>query len=353
MEVNLSRANVFNLKKMGISMIALLVLLGIAYAFSLAQTPMHADKLIDVSEGEKYWQKQIETVGGAAAHKQLAEAIAGLIPGQQHTAAHIFGGALYEEEGLDGLAVCDTRFLYGCFHEFLTRAVVHSGLSILPKLEEMCLASPHANAPLSCEHGLGHAILSYFGYEKEDLNSALEACRTLKHDAASSCPSGVFMEYNLRTFVEADGSAVRKISNGDFYDPCREYRSTEAKRCVRQLPLWWQRAIFSNTLDRAAFSWMGQKCRALPQELSQFKAGCFRTIGFIAAVAVNPEVESIDAYCETAADESQDFAGCILAAGMALKNNKGLTKGLELCAQLPDEDKLECQYYVQFLPLGM
>lgn len=301
----------------------------------------------DIAKEEGRWAEKIASRGGEAAYEDLALAVQKLPPKNQHVVAHIFGGALYDELGLSGLSVCDTRFLYGCFHEFLSRAIVEHGLSIIPSLEEQCLSSPYADAPLSCEHGLGHGIVAYAGYGREELDQAIEVCKTLKHDPIGACFEGVFMEYNLRFFSAPDESDARPVPESDPYDPCAAYGGLVAKRCVGLLPLWWRVSVFSGKVTDETFIWAGEKCDALPPALTLYRSTCFRGVGFIVVTAGAPDRERVERLCRISTRQESDFLECILYGTITLKNALGVEGGAALCMSVPEDMRPMCEEYAR------
>lgn len=336
-------------------LIALLVmgicLGGAVFLFTESRSFSYDAAPTDIRAEEERWSKEIRVQGGQEAYTAFAAAVERLSPQDQHFVSHIFGGVLYEEEGLPGLSVCDTRFFYGCFHEFLSRALFDQGFAILPELEELCVSSPRADAPLSCAHGLGHGLIAYFGYTHSGLRDALAACRTLSHDPFSACPGGVFMEYNLRYFVAADGSAVRPFEGDDLYSPCPEYTGIEASRCVALLPLWWRDAVFARHIDTNIFIGMGKACRELPMHLQAYRDMCFRGVGFVAGAAYVPDIDQLEGFCRAASDELSDVRECLMYVARLLKQGLHSDRGMEMCAGLPEEDRLKCEDLALHVPL--
>ena len=87
-----------------------------------------------------------------------------------------FGDALYHTTSLKGIHICDSKFGFGCYHSFLEEAITDKGLSAINDLDNEC--SKQFSKGGSCQHGIGHGILSYLGDDK--LSQALTLCTTLK-----------------------------------------------------------------------------------------------------------------------------------------------------------------------------
>ncbi len=147
-----------------------------------------------VEEKSAYWKGRIAAVGGTKAYDELAYLARDLITTKQHSEGHIFGKALYLVEGLAGVAVCDTRFMYSCFHSFMTQAILSEGVTAAQILHEACRASLGYRSE-NCEHGVGHGIQSMHAYDFAGLKKSLDVCGALtppSHPVAG-CAGGVFM----------------------------------------------------------------------------------------------------------------------------------------------------------------
>ena len=124
-----------------------------AYGSSLADARSQSGNEPAQNEQSEQWAERIQDVGGKAAYVELSNSISGLSPQLQHVAAHAFGEALYDVEGTKGLAVCDSNYSFGCYHEFLGRAIAALGLSSVNDLNQGCVDALGSGA-LSCQHGV-------------------------------------------------------------------------------------------------------------------------------------------------------------------------------------------------------
>lgn len=339
-----------NLKALFICLVALFFLLFLAEILSGREAFVYETLPEDIRAEEARWKERIEKVGARAAYEELVRATQGLALTEQHEPAHIFGAALYQVEGIDGLSVCDNRLLYGCFHEFLSRVIVEHGLSIVPELEKRCPESPGTDAPISCQHGLGHGLLAYFGYGSGDLKQAIQECDKLTMDPWRACSRGAFMEYQLRFFLAGDGVEARAIPDGDYYDPCEEYSGIHASRCVGLLPVWWRVVVFPDLPSDTRFSWAGETCRALPRSVAEHKATCFRGIGFIAVTTHRFDPDHVQRLCKEASELESEMRECMKYASVTL-NTEGGTQGSKLCQRLPEEARANCEYFASSVPL--
>ncbi len=215
------------------------------------------------------WEMLIEQQGAEKAYVQLGIFTAHDDTNEQHDEAHRFGGALYTRAGLEGFSVCDEQFSYGCFHEFIGRAIAQHGPSVVASLNERCLQTPDF---LKCQHGVGHGLISWAGYEEKNLMQALEQCATLERsDPIGGCPGGVFMEYDLRTMLGAEGE-VRPGSRGDLADVCARVPNAFKNACAYWRPQWWHELFFDGSRTPATYRTLGSLCDAFEKERGNYRA---------------------------------------------------------------------------------
>jgi hypothetical protein len=132
-------------------------------------------------DAEKNWQQLVKANPGAAGNS-----------GNVHDQAHLIGGQIYEQHGLDGLSKCSPEFAFGCFHGFLDKAFQKS-LDGLVKAEKACSVLGEGGPSASCIHGIGHGVASF--YQTNNIKEALKSCQTLSEKAEQYCFDGVFMEF--------------------------------------------------------------------------------------------------------------------------------------------------------------
>lgn len=297
----------------------------------------------EVAQGESHWASRIGAVGPRHAYEEFAQAVSDLDRGKQHTSAHVFGAALYEVEGISGLSVCDTRFSYGCFHEFLGRAIAEHGLASVSELNDGCI-SALAESPLSCQHGIGHGVMAYFGYREEDLLRALGVCEDLPYnDPIGGCYGGVFMEYNFRTMLGTEGR-IREFE-GDVHEPCNRLRDLYKPPCAYWQPQWWQQMIFSGSADAEVYERMGEYCRDMG-ELGGLLRSCMEGLGTITSQVSGYDPEKAALLCDSAA--SGDPRLRLFCTALAA-NSFGIEVGKEAaeraCARLEGEEGQYCLAY--------
>ncbi len=234
---------------------------------------------VDTDPSTKEWRDRIKAVGATAAYQEFLAAYAMETPTEQHPRAHVFGRALYQTVGLDGVTVCDQHFNFGCFHEFLGLAIQERGLGIVPTLNEDCITKLKDNAP-GCQHGLGHGIISYVGYDDKDLIKALEVCDKLRgQPPVGGCLGGEFMEYNLQTML-GDEAHIRPL-HGDPYYPCDTLAEQFQDACYYEQPQWWLMLSWGDRGDQQKrgelFRRVGQWCAEAPR--ASLQRHCYLGIG--------------------------------------------------------------------------
>lgn len=224
------------------------------------------------------------------AYAVFKERYASIDQGSQHQAAHLFGEALYEKGGLDLFSTCDQSFGFGCYHSFISLALKEHGESVAQELDAKCVAA-YGVEGLGCSHGIGHGLLSYFGYDIGGLGKALTLCESLawKHPYGG-CRDGVFMEYDFQTMAQGDGGSIRPVDPKKPLLPCTEVDTDSRVACFFGLPALW---IASNV---AAIDGMAAWCEAITSVAG--RAACYRGIGYGNAPVVSFSVPEIVTACD-------------------------------------------------------
>lgn len=284
-----------------------------------------------------YWTTRIHAAGGEQAYAELADALSDKDPNFSHQAAHTFGGALYRAEGLSGISVCDTRFIYGCFHQFTAEAITDKGLGAIGSLGTLCADN------LQCLHGIGHGIVAYLGYDQSSLQKAAADCLQLpKHDLFSGCTGGVFMEYALRSML--GDAAPRLLKDGeDERAPCDTLGDADAAICYYWQPQTWKLSWQAGTTTPFLFARMGALCQGAGAQNRLF---CFAGIGAAAVSATQYDPARLAALCDSTSGELTDQALCRAAGGKALAGAVSPSIGARACTGLPDATQRACLRYI-------
>lgn len=302
-----------------IALLALLfALCGIAYAIKEHTRPAN------FAASKQRFIERIRTIGGRSAFEEFLRDTSSMKPFDAHTMAHVFGEALYAAEGIDGFADCRDDYQHGCVHQFVASAVVDHGLDVVNTLHADCRKLPRDEA-VGCEHGLGHGLLAYYGYEQAGVEQALDECLAITDRPRSYCADGALMEYNLRemaTLTTKNAFEPRSYVEAQRMTPCTELKDEYGSVCAFQLPIWWTYAMGGSVESR--YRRMGLQCRE-----SGYIRPCFEGIGF-ATLDTDPKDPSL--LCSYAAVDGAEHTYCL--TGIVRRKSIGIQSGSTICDQL-------------------
>jgi hypothetical protein len=287
---------------------------------------------------DAFWKTRIEKVGAVRAYAELADVSEGLNPSESHALAHYFGGALYAVRGISGISVCDDKYIYGCLHEFMGRAIASEGLSELPHIGEVC------ENILTCFHGIGHGILAFLGYDEESLREALSACESLPaHESFGGCWSGVFMEYDLQSMLVGNASLTPLEVSQAPLSPCDTLPGRFAPACYFWQPHVWKKALSGTLTPRHLAARMGEMCSGAGEE---YRLHCAGGVGqaLVSIAAYDPA--RLIALCESATPNSLERLACRASAGRAVAGSVDHDLGLALCKGLLKLEKDACERHI-------
>lgn len=288
-----------------------------------------ADELASVD----FWEGRIRAQGAPTAYKELARESARHAYGQQHRFAHAFGEALYNKGGVAGIATCDAQFSFGCYHAFLGAAIADKGLSSVEDLNEACFeVLPETS--LSCQHGIGHGILTDIGYDFPDIKKALEMCASLPHaDPIGGCYGGVFMEYDSRT-MWGDAAVHRDGDKSKPFALCDQLGDAYGRACSFWTPQWWAQAFFAGQTDvEQTMSTMGSWCEDTAFG-KRFIKDCFEGIGNTVTFKSDFDPIRARALCEATSRVPDHQLWCLRIAANHFGIDVSPEAGLEVCAAL-------------------
>jgi len=286
-----------------------------------------------------YWEHRVASEGGDVAYREFAASVASMDASEQHGLAHAFGGALYNAAGLPGIVACDARFSYGCYHQFIGAAIADQGLSVIDGINDVCKT---LRGPSPCQHGIGHGLVGYLGYQPADLKKAIAECAGVDDGTSlQGCDGGAFMEYNIRTLAGPD--AERTPSN-DPDEPCDSFSGAAALSCYLYQPQWWWTSTFASSTSTMGerFATMGSRCFALAGDA---RSTCMRGVGLM----VPPNAAYVAAasrdLCDSAATNDDDRLNCIEGAVVVFAGVERDTEAKELCGLLAGSEKDACMQY--------
>lgn len=114
-----------------------------------------------------------------------------------HLLGHIVSDQIYKEKGINGMSACTDDFRNACSHAIVVGIFSDKGVEALPLITEACRKAPGGSGAYTmCFHGLGHGILSFYGYKMEE---AVGVCKKsgaapFPNAEATQCISGAVME---------------------------------------------------------------------------------------------------------------------------------------------------------------
>lgn len=254
----------------------------------------------------------------------------------KHFAAHEFGQALYEEEGMEGIGVCDGSFGFGCYHSFFGAAIAEHGLVAARELDAACIRLFGLGGQ-GCQHGIGHGLIEYLGHQR--IGDALAVCADLAWtNELFGCSSGVFMEYNFPTLIDEKGarSEIRvKQAGEDYFFPCDDVTSGFRKQCILSQAEWWQRGA------RLEHFVMATLCSSLARD--EEETICFKGIGNSAAPALYFDQDDVRGVCEQMPSR-RAFLECLAGAAWAFWDEGTYRdKALQMCRGLDGPQEKFCR----------
>ena len=331
--------------KLRIAFGTLLVLLCVAFAALLLAPVRDGSVTLDphapLTEQNQFWIGHITKHGPAESYTAFANWVADFPEPLQHSLAHVIGGALYEVAGTDGLFACTSDYSYGCYHEFLGQAVHQEGLEVVESISASCRDVLKSQA-LGCQHGIGHGVTGYLGYDLSGLKESLDVCeRSGEGEAVTGCAGGVFMEFNTQTLLADDGETrPYEPALGPYY-PCTELPSSWQPSCYFWQTQWWQmvaHADYSRYEERAAL--MGAWCAGVTDKVSRLE--CFRGIGYNAPGELGYDSTATAAACEILPSHEGTVECLAGAAGSLLANPASAAVGYTVCDSLDTSEREYC-----------
>ncbi|MBA3733156.1 hypothetical protein H0W91_02140 [Patescibacteria group bacterium] len=282
------------------------------------------------------WSKIMDEIGPEKAYAKFKDEYSTKNFGTQHVAAHIIGALLYQKAGLNGQAICDSTFSFGCYHSFFSQALTDKGPSIISSLNQVCLDK---FGPLGsgCQHGIGHGVMDYFG--QKHLLDALKACKpTTSFSAISGCTSGVFMEYNVPIIVtETDANAIsRPLDTKNPYAPCPALPKSFQESCYYSIGQWWDQT----RVYKGDWKSQGLLCKNIPDVA--FMETCYLGIGNVTAPDNNYDPKKTIESCQKMPNQKA-IVTCQAGASWSFAANPDFKPlAIKICDELNDKDKNEC-----------
>lgn len=314
-----------------ISLITLILLLSY---FGFTKTPVKKTLPQTTTKEFVQYKEQILTVGGKQAYQEFKKKNQLLKTNIQHNFAHVFGEALYSSLGLSGIRVCDSDFNYGCYHSVIGNALAREGLEKVAEINQQCSSTTDF---LKCQHGIGHGIIAYLGYEYDNLEQALTICDSLKNrDHIGGCFTGIFMEYNFQTMLSEDAK-VRHFDEKSPLYPCNKLAVNFQDPCFYEQANWWLQVLPGDLKQKTIQ--IDQYCRDLP---GGQRDACYSGLGIHYPSYTNWNSKASLAGCLLIQDRNSQLL-CIYGVASDFSSRSGYSNQTrEICNSLESNEKMIC-----------
>lgn len=239
---------------------------------------------MQLNETELEFINQIKDIGPESAYKDFKSKYNSNL--QRHFLVHIFGEALFNTVGPDGVAICDDSFEFGCYHGFFSAGLSDGNFELIYSFNESC-HKYWLDKSSPCQHGIGHGLFS----NGLSLNESLEWCQKIMDHPTGGCLSGVFMENNFPTNAEHTDTSPRELRGEDFYSPCPGLKTEFQTSCFFELPQWWLR-LYEKDFERVA-----SMCNAIPNKDN--REWCFYGAGQYAVPSLDYDVYKTAEVCDS------------------------------------------------------
>ncbi|MBI2108574.1 MAG: hypothetical protein HYT93_00130 [Parcubacteria group bacterium] len=290
---------------------------------------------------QKYWSEHMSTKNAEQISEIFQKKYKKLNPAEQHAAAHIVGEAIYKKQSYSGIVFCDYVIGdAGCVHELMTLAILENGLNIIPSINKECLNLPSNKRTASCQHGVGHGILFYLGYDYKSLLKGLEQCSLITAPYlresvryVEGCVGGVLMEYNSNPSLNKS-QKPRVFALDSVYVPCTSLGEEMRSVCYFWQTQWWNANLKDyNTIGK--YKKMGELCTVIVN--ANEKTWCFRGIAHAMIPDTKWIVKKALHFCNSITLDA-GRQECQAYAAFLFKD-----EGLEsVCNFVNDEEKKEC-----------
>ncbi len=244
-----------------------------------------------------------------------------------HDLAHMLGRAIYDELGVQGFAICDGHFAFGCYHGLLEELIRKEGVKAIPLGRESCNTLSPPGRVASCIHGIGHGILDWKG----EIVPALDVCASMSETEREYCADGVFMEYYTGVREgDINAQTVGVAGSANFCTTMPQFQAA----CVRNY------ALFSASHTNGDSAATMRICETFSGDL---KRACIGSIGLFATQSAQGSVSVAEKVCTPFVSQVSDYALCISSAAQEF-----IFEGLKeadakkLCGVLDDGHRPEC-----------
>jgi len=281
----------------------------------------------------QYWHEKISQKGGGSAYGAFKIFYKEYPVEDKHALAHIFGGELYEISGTEAFRICDTDFFGGCQHEFFGRAIQDKGLSVTGDFFSQC------EGDVDCTHGIGHGLVSFFGYDEDDLEPALSVCKDFSDLEPLGCVSGVFMEYNMRTVLFASP----RLATENPYQPCFTVSEKYRLGCFLTLPQWWNIELLKEEplTQEQRISRMISLCSE--SVVAPYREMCMKGVNIQIAATFEFDPDRIGVACRLVGDTKEQYECIWQSIKLIVYDDANSLSSERLCSYVEVDRGDECR----------
>ena len=237
------------------------------------------------------------------------------MPHPREAVVHGYGGA-GTKPGIDGFTTCDPVDLFGgCVHEFIAEAVQDKGATAVAVLNAACTARYGERRAVTCQHGMGHGLMNFYGYDEKGLAQSLSVCGTIHSvDQTEGCFGGSFMEFNLRTIVD---NKLRDFAPDDPFAICKKVTAGYASACYFWTPQWILESVYKTVRTPKTFAGVGAYCAQVTN--TEMRYSCFRGLGYFAPPSSHFQKAEAKKLCDAVSDTQKDRDDCWSLAKVSFK----------------------------------
>lgn len=305
----------------------LILLLSLFFLLPQKQTNKLHSRPTNTFQNTTDIEKQIRQIalekGSQDAWSYFKENYETTMPGS-HDIAHSIGKLIFDQYKLAGLVYCDDSFSFGCYHGFIEEFITIEGIDHVQELTTSCNAITKLQEQLTCYHGLGHGLLTFYQY---DLKKSLESCEKFSPSKfQSNCYSGVFMEN------AGNGPTPAKAS--DPLWPCTSVDKKYESSCL-QYQMIFLAALYKNDTQKIA-----DACLQLPNDT--LLHDCIRGLGNQITQRNITEPKKIIQECDKTSGKSKYYC-YTTAAEEYVFMKQPLTEAIRMfCDPLPTPWNTQC-----------
>ncbi len=138
-----------------------------------------------------------------------------------HLVAHEIGHELYVQQGIEGMAVCTHEFRNGCSHSLVVETMqeLGDGDAVRALIDDACKKAPGGSSAYGmCYHGLGHGVLSFYGFT---FPKTVEFCMKTATEERNRIQSGECIGGAIMELVAGGGHDRERwtAANKEYFSP--------------------------------------------------------------------------------------------------------------------------------------